>query len=461
MGEAATVRSPCYSDTPWGLHSLNTQSNLFVRIVPGNGLGGLLRIGCQMSVMSEATGMQESTPTVSRVAVPALVLTTVMAALAMSVANVALPQVSQSFGVSMATSQWVTLSYLVASTILIVFIGRLADMWGRGRVLLAGMGLFVVASLGAGIAPGFWELVAARALQGVAAAAMTALPMALVRETVPAERVGRTMGLLGSSMAAGMALGPALGGFVVAGPGWRAVFLMLVPLTLVAMLLAAKGLPHQPGAGSGKGVPFFDLEVIRSARILPGLALALLVALIMMTFTMVPPFYLTRALGLDNGAMGLVMAVGPLVAIIAGVPSGRLVDRVGPARVVLVGLVLLTVASLGLVAVPALIGLAGFLLFAVTITPGNQLFMAANNTEVMARAGREHQGSVSGMLNLARNLGFVVGTPVMGLVYEAAASNNAGPAGATYGLQATFALAAVAGVVALLLARRTYRAPAD
>lgn len=407
--------------------------------------------------MSEVAAGRTDAPAVSRAAVPALVLTTVMAALAMSVANVALPQVSTAFGVSMAMSQWVTLSYLLASTLLIVLIGRLADMWGRGRVLLAGMGLFAVASLGAGIAPGFWELVAARAVQGVAAAAMTALPMALVREIVPVEKVGRTMGLLGSSMAAGMALGPALDGFVVAGPGWRWVFLMLVPLTLVALLLATKGLPHRAPATSGTRAPLFDVEVVRSARILPGLGLAFLVAFIMMTFTMVPPFYLTRALGLENSTMGLVMAVGPVVAILAGVPSGRLVDRVGPARVVIVGLSLLLLASLGLVVVPALIGLAGFLLFAVTITPGNQLFMAANNTEVMARSGREHQGAVAGMLNLARNLGFVVGTPVMGLVYEAAASSAAGPAGATLGLQATFALAAVAGVAALLLARMTYR----
>ena len=76
----------------------------------------------------------------SGLAIPALVLTTVTAALAMSIANVALPRLASDFGVSMATSQWVTLSYLLASTVLIVLIGRLADMWGRGRVLLAGMG---------------------------------------------------------------------------------------------------------------------------------------------------------------------------------------------------------------------------------------------------------------------------------------------------------------------------------
>lgn len=446
----------------------------------------------------------------SGLTIPALVLTTVTAALAMSIANVALPRLASDFGVSMATSQWVTLSYLLASTVLIVLIGRLADMWGRGRVLLAGIGLFAAASLGAGLTPGFWELVAARALQGVAAAAMTALPMAMVRETVPAGRVGRTMGLLGSSMAVGMALGPTLGGFVVGGAGWRWVFFLLVPLAVGALSLAVAGLPHAPSGQGGRGrfdtfglatmaivlasyslavtlrpggiagtigllalaaiagaaflaverraaAPLVDLGLVRDAGLLPGLALAFLVAFIMMTFTVVPPFYLTQGLGLESGAMGLAMAAGPVVAILAGVPSGRLVDRIGPARVAMLGLALLTAAALGFVTVPALLGLAGFLVFAVTLTPGNQLFMAANNTDVMARAGGAHQGSVSGMLNLARNLGFVSGTPVMGVVYESAAANAGGPAGALLGLQATFALAAVAGVAALLIGRSAYR----
>lgn len=410
-----------------------------------------------MSVTSRPASTAGQTPGASAAAVPALVLTTVLAALAMSVANVALPQVATDFGVSMATSQWVTLSYLSASTVLIVFIGRLADGWGRRRVLLLGMALFAMASLIAGAAPGFWALVGARALQGVGAAAMTALPMALVRETVPAHRVGRTMGLLGSSMAAGMALGPALGGSVVAGPGWRAVFILLSPLAVVALLLVARGLPHVPAGHGRAAVAPAGLQVIRESRLLPGLVMAFLVAFIMMTFTIVPPFYLTRGLGLDNAAMGLVMAVGPLVAILVGVPAGHLVDRFGPVRVTAVGLALLTLASVGLVAGPVAVGLAGFLVSAVTLTPGNQLFMAANNTEVMARAGGQHQGSVAGMLNLARNLGFVIGTPVIGLVYEAAASGAAGPAGPAAGLQWTFALAAMIGLVALLLARVAHR----
>ena len=120
--------------------------------------------------------------------------------------------------------------------------------------------------------------------------------------------------------------------------------------------------------------------------------------------------------------MGLAMAVGPLVGIMAGVPAGHLVDRFGPIPVTLAGMALVPIASIGFATVPAIVGVAGFIIFAVTLTPGNQLFMAANITEVIARAGQEHQGAASGLLNLARNLGFVIGTPLLGLVYEAAAA---------------------------------------
>lgn len=155
--------------------------------------------------------------------------------------------------------------------------------------------------------------------------------------------------------------------------------------------------------------------------------------------------------------MGLAMAVGPLVGIMAGVPAGHLVDRFGPIPVTLAGMALVPIASIGFATVPAIVGVAGFIIFAVTLTPGNQLFMVATITEEIARAGQEHQGAASGLLNLARNLGFVIGTPLLGLVYEAAAARAPDPVGATLGPHWTFGLSALAGFTALLIAWATYR----
>src|SRR5206468_672306 len=114
---------------------------------------------------------------------------------------------------------------------------------GRRRLLLAGILLFTVASVLCGIAPTLWLLIAARAAQGLGAAIMMALTMAFVGETVPKAKTGSAMGLLGTMSAIGTALGPSLGGVLIAGLGWRAIFLVTVPLGILTFLLAHRYLP--------------------------------------------------------------------------------------------------------------------------------------------------------------------------------------------------------------------------
>jgi MFS family permease len=101
------------------------------------------------------------------------------------IANVALPTLAQVFTSTFQEVQWVVLAYLLAITTLIVCVGRLGDLIGRRRLLLAGILLFTVASVLCGFAPTLWLLVAARAAQGLGAAAMMTLTMAFVGETVP------------------------------------------------------------------------------------------------------------------------------------------------------------------------------------------------------------------------------------------------------------------------------------
>lgn len=121
--------------------------------------------------------------------------------------------------------------------------GRLGDVWGRRRLLLAGLALFALASLAAGAAPGLGWLIAARVAQGLGAAVMMALTLALVGEVVPKAQAGSAMGLLGTLSAVGTALGPSLGGLFLATWGWQAVFWVNVPLGLAALALAWWQLP--------------------------------------------------------------------------------------------------------------------------------------------------------------------------------------------------------------------------
>src|SRR6185312_641630 len=127
-------------------------------------------------------------------------------------------------------------------------VGRLGDITGRRRLLLAGIFLFIAASVVCSVAPTLWLLIGARAAQGLGAAVMMALTMAFVGEIVPKAKTGSAMGLLGTMSAIGTALGPSLGGLLIAGPGWRAIFLLNLPLGLLALLLAHRCLPaDRPG----------------------------------------------------------------------------------------------------------------------------------------------------------------------------------------------------------------------
>src|SRR4030088_2417510 len=184
----------------------------------------------------------ERTPSV-RWALASLSLSMLLASLGTSIANVALPTLAQAFSASFQEVQWIVLAYLLTITALIVRAGRLGVITGRRRLLLAGIFLFTTASVLCGLAPTLWLLIAARAAQGVGAAIMMALTMAFVGETVPKQQTGSAMGLLGTMSAIGTALGPSLGGVLIAGLGWRALFLVNVPLGIVAFLLAYRYLP--------------------------------------------------------------------------------------------------------------------------------------------------------------------------------------------------------------------------
>jgi MFS family permease len=209
-----------------------------------------------------AAGSAEWTPSV-RWALASLSLSMLLSSLGTSIANVGLPTLAQAFSASFQEVQWIVLAYLLAITTLIVSAGRLGDITGRRRLLLAGIFLFTVASVLCGVAPTLWLLIAARAAQGLGAAIMMALTMAFVGETVPKAKTGSAMGLLGTMSAIGTALGPSLGGVLIAGLSWRAIFLVNVPLGILTFLLARRSLPVDR-RGPKTGAP--DLKFLQQLQ---------------------------------------------------------------------------------------------------------------------------------------------------------------------------------------------------
>ena len=391
-----------------------------------------------------------------------LALSMLLASLGTSIANIALPELAAAFPAPFAQVQAVVVAYLAALTLSVVSAGRLADRYGAKNILVAGLALFASASLLCALAPNLWLLIAARALQGIGAAFLMTLAMTLMRQTASAARIGRAMGLLGTVSALGTALGPTLGGLLIPLAGWRAVFWVLVPLAVLALVLAVSLLPN--GSQRKSAQPSRLWSVI-NRELLPNLLINLLVAAVMMTTLVVGPFYLGAALGLTATQVGLVMSVGPLISIVSGVPSGHLVDAWGSRRVLVMGLLLLAAGSGLLALLPNAIGIAGYVLAIIVLTPGYQLFQAANNTAALAQTPSQQQGTVSGLLGLSRNLGLIVGASAMGAVFAAAVGTDAfalAPASAiAAGMRQTFLLAGVLMLAALAIASRQQAADAQ
>jgi MFS family permease len=181
-----------------------------------------------------------------------------------------------------------------------------------------------------------------------------------------------------------------------------------------------------------------------------------LVSTVMMATLVVGPFYLSRALGLEDSIVGMVMSAGPVIAAVSGVPAGRLVDRLGASLIVSLGLAAIAAGAFGLSLLPGLFGVAGYIPAIAVLTPGYQLFQAANSTVVMVDVQPGQRGVVSGMLNLSRNLGLVTGASVMGAIFafaSAAPDIATAPADAVAtGMKATFAVAGVLVAGALVIA---------
>lgn len=438
-----------------------------------------------------------------------LSLSMLVSSLGASIANVGLPTLNSSF----QAVQWVVIVYLLAVTTSIIAMGRLGDRMGRRRLLLTGIALFTLASGFCAVAPGIWLLLAARVAQGLGAAIMMAMTMALVGETVGKENTGRAMGLLGSMSAIGTALGPSLGGALIVGFGWRAMFLVNIPVGVVAFLLVYCSLPQGErqrqkergrfdwpgtlllggtlacyalsmtlgrgdfgvvnlalllGAALGMGLfvrwqkrtalPLIQLALFSQPGLSVGLAMSALVMTIMMTTLVVGPFYLTHGLGLAVGQAGLAMSAGPIVAALLGVPAGRWVDRFGAQRITLVGLTTLA-AGAGIMSMMSLNqGVFGYVAPLCLMTLGYALFQVANNTALMKHAAPEQRGVISGMINLSRNLGLITGASAMGALFMLATHTGdiklASSHAVANGMQITYLVAGTLAAFALVMAAR-------
>ena len=380
-----------------------------------------------------------------------------LASLGTSIVNIALPTLAEVFLLPFIQVQAVVIGYLISLTITVVIAGRLGDRYGCKSMLIVGLVIFSLASLLCSVAPSLWILVAARSFQGIGAAFLMTLAMALTRQTVSKSQLGRAMGMLGTISALGTALGPVLGGVLIALSGWQSIFGLQFILASIAIILAWVLLPNDC---IRKQIPTLS-SWQPDQNITPNLMVNLLVATVMMTTLVIGPFYLSLGLSLNQIQVGLIMGIGPVVAILSGIPSGRLVDRWGSRYIVAIGLIFLIIGSFMLAIVPKLMGISGYILPIIILTSGYQLFQAANNTMTLADVPKARQGVVSGLLSLSRNMGLIIGASVMGAIFSFGVGTNqfnqATALAIIDGMQFTFLCAGALMIVGLLISCVSFR----
>ncbi len=439
----------------------------------------------------------------SRAALALILTAAFVVVLDFSIVNVALASIERELHASSAGAQWVITAYAVTFGGLLVFGGRLGDLWGRRRMFVAGLVTFSLASLAGGLATGIDVLVVARALQGAGAAIVAPAALSLVTTSIP-EGPARTraLGLYGATAAVGFAAGLVLGGVLVQLFDWRAVLWVNVPIGLVAAALAPRLLPRDRSEGGAARLDVAGAVLVTgaiaalvegisqgavggwlSASALAGFGLALVLGVAFVAVELHTPAPLVRLgilrqrrlrtanvvtllLGAWSAAelltvplyFQLVLHYSPLVTGLAMVPQGivgflgatrgaSLLRRVGT-RTFLVGSAVAAGIGLGVLGVSLAARDYPFLFAGLAFAGyGTATGAFAATVAATREVADGEQGLASGLVNMSRQVGAAIGVAVTAAIIgtSGAAGGSVGPDG-----ESLVAAAAAAGVAAVV-----------
>lgn len=420
------------------------------------------------------TGPRAQDRTTRRLVILVVGTGTLLSALTVSSINLALPDVGGEFSVTVDLSGWVISGFLLSLAAVLLSVGRLADIAGHRLVYLLGFAIFGLSSLACGFAPGLSWLVGARVIQGVGAAMIIATGPALLTSTYPDSERGSVLGMLMTATYVGLTIGPPVGGWVIAVLGWRWIFFMMVPVSVLVVTLGLILLPRVrvdrtsrfDWASTMTIVPGLPLCLLAMARghqwgwsspwTLGSAALGMLLLVVFFVlqarmkdplvgldlfgsrvftlsslaatgqyvaifcYVILLPYYLVEALEMDTAHAGLVLAAQPLAMSVVSTPSGRLSDRVGTRWLSVGGLVVLAAGLGGLSTVGASTSPVVVSLWLAVVGLGTGVFISPNSSAIMGSAPATRQGVAGGMIAVARSLGMMVGVALSTAVFRIA-----------------------------------------
>lgn len=411
--------------------------------------------------------------------VGSVMLATLMQALDTTIANVALPDMQGALSATQDQISWVLTSYIVAAAILTPVTGWLAGRLGRRRLLILSVTGFTVASLLCGIATGIGEMVLFRVLQGVFGAALVPISQSLLLDAFPKEKHGAAMALWGMGIMVGPILGPPLGGFLTENYSWRWVFLINLPVGILALMGILAGVKKDEardtpldgiglallalGIGAlqlfldrGQGEDWFgsveiqieaalaalalylyglwwfnrrerallDLGLWRNANFAIGCVLIFVVGVVLFaTLALLPP-YLSSLMHYPVLTIGLVLAPRGVGTMISMMVVGRLMGRVDARWPILTGMALMAFSLHGMTAFGPEVSMSAVIWLGVVQGLGLGLVFVPISTVAYATLEPHQRTEAAGLFSLVRNIGSSVGISVVYTLLARAAQIN-------------------------------------
>ena len=384
-----------------------------------------------------------------------------MTVLDQSGVNIALPQVADHFGADIPTVQWISLSYVLSTSVMLMPLGRLSDIIGRKRVYVAGFVVFVGAAVLAGSAQTFLLIIVAKIIQGAGSAAIQANGMAMITEVFSERERGKALGLYMAIIGTGAISGPIVGGVLVSALGWRSVFFASVPVglaALVAAMIVLRGRTSAQSAASSKihfdwigaslssgalisfllGMtngyrlgwtsppivagftlaiamlalfvwwelrvkdPMLDLSFFSNKVFSMGVSARFITFLGGTTVFFLMPFYLIQGLGYPANKAGLIMVPGSICTAVMGPVMGRLSDKFGT-RWLSVGAMASSASAMFLFSRLTIDSSPLYIIIGLMLSgAGMGTFSSTNTSAIMSSLDRSKYGIASAFINLTR-----------------------------------------------------------
>jgi EmrB/QacA subfamily drug resistance transporter len=462
------------------------------------------------------------TPQLVRVMV-GLMLSLFVAAMDSTVVGTALPTIARELG-HFELYPWIVSGYLITATTTVPVWGRLADIHGRRRILLAGIIVFVIASALCAASPGMDWLIAFRTLQGIGAGCIQPVVFTIVGDIFPLRQRARLQGLFSSMWGVAAIVGPILGAMFVSTIGWRWIFTINLPIGVVAGGLVLGYRERRPeqvparsldvngailltvgivlllfglGTGSVSATPnwplaalavivlaafalvewrspnpLLPLDLLRHRVIGPAIGIALLAGTVMFGVTAYVPLWVQRVEGGSAYAAGAAVGAMSIGWPVMSAISGLIMVRVGYQRLVLAGGLALVVGSLMLVFGPTYLGVIWAGAASAVIGAGMGMFTAPLLIVIQSSVGWGRRGAATALNQFSRTMGGAVGVSLLGVLLQSYVGSAATPLQASERLQAGLhadfvvflilaAMVLAAGIAVLIASRRMTKQPAS